>query len=447
VSSTETLEAIAVLTGDSDSAIAIGTYTISAVPVVATPTFSPAPGPYTSAQTVTILDTTLGATIYYTTNGTTPTTSSTAYSGPITVSSTETLEAIAAAPNDTSSGVASASYTIGPALPSVATPTFSPAAGTYPSAQRVTISDATAGATIYYTMDGTIPTTLSTVYSAPITVSSTETLEAIAAATGDSNSAVGSAAYTIMPVVATPTFTPAPGTYTSAQSVTISDATSGATIYYTTDGSTPNTSSTKYAGPITVSSTETLQAIAAAAGDSNSAVATALYTIAPAPAFTLSASPDSVTATSTLEGAVTLTVTPENGFDSAVSFACSGLPAGATCAFSPATVTPAGAAVTTQLTISAGAQSSALPSGARPFLPLTTLALTVGLFGWRTRRGWRHWLLLAVAYAGIGLLFGCGGGGNGGGGGTTPPPSTSTVTVTATSGSLQSTTTITLTVN
>jgi hypothetical protein len=83
---------------------------------------------------------------------------------------------------------------------------------------------------------------------------------------------------------AAPTFSLAGGTYTSAQSVALSDATSGATIYYTTDGTTPTTSSAKYTGAITVSSTETVQAIAVATGAANSAVASAAYTIsAPAP--------------------------------------------------------------------------------------------------------------------------------------------------------------------
>ncbi len=63
--------------------------------------------------------------------------------------------------------------------------------------------------------------------------------------------------------------------------MTISDATSDATIYYTTNGTTPTTSSTEYSGPITVSSTETLKAIAAATGDDNSAVASAAYNITP----------------------------------------------------------------------------------------------------------------------------------------------------------------------
>src|SRR5260370_16839569 len=59
-----------------------------------------------------------------------------------------------------------------------------------------------------------------------------------------------------------PTFRPAGGTYTSAQTVTISTTDSSAVIYYTTDGSTPTTSSTAYSGPISVAATQTITAIA-----------------------------------------------------------------------------------------------------------------------------------------------------------------------------------------
>jgi hypothetical protein len=79
--------------------------------------------------------------------------------------------------------------------------------------------------------------------------------------------------------VATPTFVPAPGTYASPQSVTISDATSGATVHCTTDGSTP-TASSPVCGSLTISSSTTINAIATKTGSANSGVASGAYTIA-----------------------------------------------------------------------------------------------------------------------------------------------------------------------
>jgi LysM repeat protein len=276
VHATETLQAVAVKTGYTNSAVAAAAYTIGAA--LPAPTFSPAAGTYTTSQLVSISDATAGTTIYYTTNGATPTTSSTVYSGPITVSATESLEAIAVEAGYTNSPVATAAYTIALVLPA---PMFSPAGGTYTTSQLVTISDATAGTTIYYTTNGATPTTSSMEYSGPITVSATETLEAIAVEAGYTNSPVATAAYTIVPVLPMPTFSPAGGMYTTSQLVTISDATAGTTIYYTTNGTTPTTSSSMYSGPITVSATETLEAIAVEKGYTNSPVATAAYTIAP----------------------------------------------------------------------------------------------------------------------------------------------------------------------
>jgi hypothetical protein len=175
-------------------------------------------------------------------------------------------------------------YTTSVGLPTAATPTFSPAPGTYTSAQSVALSDTTSGATIYYTTDGSTPNTSSPKYTTPIPVSVTTTIKAMAAANGFNNSAVASGTYTInLPTAATPTFSPAPGTYGSAQSVTLSDTTSGSTIYYTTDGSTPTTASSKYTAPIPVSVTTTIKAMAAANGFNNSAVATGTYTITKAP--------------------------------------------------------------------------------------------------------------------------------------------------------------------
>jgi N-acetylneuraminic acid mutarotase len=251
-------------------------------PVVESPAFSPASGAYPAALGVTLSNRTPGALIYYTTDGTTPTASSTRYTGPIWVTSTVAFNAVGIANGYANSPVVSATYS--PALttlPTAATPVFNPPGGNYTSGQLVAISDATPGASIYYTVDGTTPTTGSTLYTGAIPVSSTETIEAIAVASGYTQSLVGSATYTVsLPVAATPTFNPPAGSYSTAQLVAITDATPGAAIYYTTNGTTPTAGSTLYTGAIPVSSTETIEAIAVASGYTQSAVGSATYTIA-----------------------------------------------------------------------------------------------------------------------------------------------------------------------
>jgi hypothetical protein len=101
--------------------------------------------------------------------------------------------------------------------------------------------------------------------------------------TGTSGSLSHSAGVTLTVTVAgtaAPTFTPAGGTYSTAQSVTIATTTSGASIRYTTDGSTPtSTTGTLYSGPVSVASSLTLKAIAYASGHTDSAVSSATYTI------------------------------------------------------------------------------------------------------------------------------------------------------------------------
>jgi len=240
------------------------------------PAFSPAGGTYTSLQSVTI-SATAGSQIYYTTDGSTPTTSSALYTSPIVVTATTTIKAMATVTGGTNSPVASATYTL-----QMMPPAFSPAGGTYTTSQSVTVSEP--GAQIYYTTDGSTPTTASTLETAPISVTKTTTVKAIAALAGWKSSSVASATYTINGTtstqkVQTPTFTPAGGTYRRATSVAIYDATPGAQIYYTTNGSTPTTSSMRYTGPISVTRTTTIKAIAVLTGWSNSAIASSTYRI------------------------------------------------------------------------------------------------------------------------------------------------------------------------
>jgi len=170
------------------------------------------------------------------------------------------------------------------------------------------------------------------------------------------------------------------------------------------------------------------------------------------PSFSLSLSPTTISAGSGASATTTITATPSFGFASAISFACSGLPAHSTCSFSPATVTPAGgSAGTTKLTIATGVSAAAVMKvtqglGGR----LASSALFVLIFiPWgvavmRRRKSWsiyRVCTLLIVAGI-FAFAVGCGGGGSS----NSTPSGTTTVTVTGTSGTTTQTTTLQLTV-
>ena len=245
---------------------------------VATPRISLESGSYSTPQTTTISCTTDGATIYYTTNGTTPTTSSTLYTGEITVNKTMTLKAIAVKSGLDNSGVAEATYTL-----KVATPYIRVDDATSTSKNISIYCSNTQGATIYYTTDGSDPTTSSTrtEYTGAFTLSQSATVKAYAVYGEMDASDVAEQSVTLK--VATPTFSPQGGTYSDAQSVTISCATEGATIYYTTDGSTPTTSSSVYSSAINVSETTTIKAIAVYGNMDDSDLASATYTIRETP--------------------------------------------------------------------------------------------------------------------------------------------------------------------
>ena len=157
-------------------------------------------------------------------------------------------------------------------------PTFSPAGGAVAAGSKVTISSTLDGATIYYTTDGTTPTTVSTVYSSPITINVATTIKAIAVKDGYPESSVAEATYTIAEPCATPAFSVAAGAYSAAQSVEITCATDDATIHYTLDGTEPTASSTTYSSAISISTDKTIKAIAVKDGYANSDIAEASYT-------------------------------------------------------------------------------------------------------------------------------------------------------------------------
>jgi hypothetical protein len=660
----------------------------------ATPVISPAGQSFTGSISVTITDTTPSATIFYTTDGTTPTSASTQYTGAITVTNTETIMAVASATGFVSSQPASQTYTN---ASQTLAPTFIPPSGAYTGPQTVTLSDASPASKIYFTLDGSTPTPgagTTQLYAAPIAVGQTATLKAIATATGLSNSPVVTALYTIGPNfttgfaaaassmtfngstdlddtrlqltnggqneagsaffnvpqniqsfvtdfaiqlsnpagdgmtftiqnvgptalglsggglgygpplpggtggisksaaikfdlfnndgeggnstglytngespstvadsidltpsginllsgstinahvvydgtnltltltdtsndtfthawpvnlptivggntayigftggtggntssqkveswtfastvsptggVATPVFNPGAGSFTAPVSVTITDATPNSTIYYTTDGSTPTTMSAQYSAPLTVSSTSTVNAFATANGLAASAVASATYTVSTAD-FTVKSESSSLSIAAGAQGTSTIMVAPPSGgtFASSVTLTCAVAGTATpvpTCSLSPASVTPGSQGATSTLTISVPAGSALLtPRSDEPsyfsawkilgsnssrlaILSLLTAAILVLLTLSRHQRKFRPryaWLAAALLVALVQTA--CGGGGSSS---TAPPESgsqTYTVTVngvstTANSVKVQHAATITVTV-
>jgi hypothetical protein len=237
--------------------------------------------------------------------------------------------------------------------------------------------------------------------------------------------------------VGTPSFNPAGGTYYgTATTVQITSATAGAAIWYTTDGSMPGVgtgTSTLYTTAIplpTEGTTTVITAIAVEAGYTNSATNAATYIITSIPPnFTLALTPPFVIFDSTqTTGTITVSVTPQNPLNAPVTFACSGLPSGATCSFAPASLTTTGTTLAqTTLTVSTGSTSASLHRNTSPLFPGATLAVALCLFGFRKRRRLQMILLFAVSVIGLSLFTGCGGS-------STTLPTATAVTVTATSG-------------
>ena len=347
-------------------------FTHPTLQTVATPTFSPAEGTYNEAQTVTIACETDGATIYYTLDGTDPTSNSTVYSDAITISETTTVKAIATKEGMNDSEIATATYTITDAPSSSDYVRISDLSQLGNGAQVILAARYNENVNEYYAMTAqtsgkpvgvlftsvpstngdAIPSTLAEQENSfywTVTTDGTNYTFTNAAgnvlgytsgtnfSTGGENTAwaiefatsaatamvpeysgfvisnvnnevraialnsshnfgpyhtqnIGGDGYNFFldifatessstPVCATPTFSPEGGTYYETQNVSISCSTAGATIYYTLDGSDPTPNSTVYAEPIMVSENVTIKAIAMKDGFDDSNIATAEYNI------------------------------------------------------------------------------------------------------------------------------------------------------------------------
>ena len=274
-----TIKARAFKAGYLDSDVSSHAYFLNAPG--AAPTFAPGPGAYVGPLLVSATTSTPGGLIHYTFNGSAPTEAAPAVSsgGLISIPMTGVLRAATFGVGYTTSAVVTAPYEV--VTPA---PVISPAPGTYTSSVSVSI-DGLPGAVVYYTTDGQEPSTGSTPYTAPFSLSVSGTVKAKAWVPGWTLSATTAKSYEVE--VADPVLSVASGIYTTRRNVVVSTPTPGALIYYTTNGQDPTTADSSVAsgGVIVVDRALVLKAKAIKAGVLPSATIRAQYMITGAISF------------------------------------------------------------------------------------------------------------------------------------------------------------------
>lgn len=288
------LAAFATRTGWADSDLAIQRYTLATA--CNPPHFIPVAGDYsTFPQTVVIYTSTLSAYMRWTNDGTTPTAGAnghgtliSSYQGSIQVQANQTIRVIAYKPTG---GLPPSQVSTGyfHQVTKVATPTFNPPAGQYNANEypkNITLNCTTTGAELHYTKDGSTPNQNSPFVSPGqvVSVMAGQTLKVIGYKSGMEQSTMASAAYTVLGACADPTFNPEGGAFNiTTVNVILNCATSGASISYTVDNSTP----TPTHGTIVSAGTQiglwiplagvTLKAMAFKTGNTNSQIHSAFF--------------------------------------------------------------------------------------------------------------------------------------------------------------------------
>jgi hypothetical protein len=294
---------------------------------------------------------------------------------------------------------------------------------------------------------------------------------------GDSTYAASVSAADVLTIVSVPTLaatttqlsatpTTAIAGTTIAFRVSVSETTGTAvptgTVSFS-DGATPIGAATLASGVATLTtatfSVGTHNIIAAYGGDaanaaSSSSAVVVTITTAPTPDFSLILNPSSGTVSAGSAVTSAITITPLGGFNQAIAFTCSGLPANSSCSFSPASVTPNGTATSTStLTIATDVKAASLsikplrtPDGGTSMAMLAGGASLALLLLRRRRKDAKLWLVpigLVAAFMSTSAMVGCG---HSASATTTTPTGTSQITVTATAGSTVHTVTYSLTV-
>jgi RHS repeat-associated protein len=433
VTSTTVVRAISVKDGYRNSTIEAERFTIIP-PVAPAPMFDLLGGTYYGTRFLTITNSLPGSSIYYTTNGATPTTSSTLYTGALTLSNSATVRAITVKSGYTQSSMVSQTYTI------IQTPEIqylNASATRITQGSSVQLSWSYTNTPLTASMNNGIGSVLNT-YSRTVTplVTTTYTLTA--------SNAYGTSTRSVTitvdpPVVPTPSFSLLSGNYNGNQTLSLTNTLSGSTMYYTIDGTTPTTSSPVYSTPFTLSSSTTVKVLAVKSGYTNSVIATANYTITQPPVIpTLTASPttitqgDTTTLNWTLGWSAPATLSIDNGIGSVLGSTSRILTPATTTTYTLTATNSAGTA-TKQVTITVNPHAPTIPSFTAS--PATIIVGDPTILNWTVGGG----AATLSIEQGVGTVTGTSK--------TLYPLITTTYTLTATNSTWSATKTVTVTVN
>ncbi|PKM17143.1 MAG: hypothetical protein CVV11_21465, partial [Gammaproteobacteria bacterium HGW-Gammaproteobacteria-15] len=274
LSQSTTIRAKAFKAGMAESSELVKSFTV--LQPVATPTISPNGGTHSNLVNVSLATTTSDATLRYTIDNSPVNTASTIYTGSFILPNSATVRVKAFKSGMAESSETAATFTV---LQQVATPSITPDGGSHASSVTVSLQSATTGAVLRYTANNTAVTASSTAYTGPLTFTANATLRVKAFKNGMADSIERSANFTILQPAKAPTITPDGGKHAGSVSVSLTTATQGASIRYTTDNSSVSENSALYSASIQLNATATIRAKSFKSGMAASPESSATFTI------------------------------------------------------------------------------------------------------------------------------------------------------------------------
>ncbi len=388
----------------------------------ATPTIAPPAQKFTSSLQVSIADATSGATIFFTTDGSTPmpgSGSTVQYSGPFSITATTTVKAVAVATGFSNSLMASVSYTLGPPPPPVVkiSPTSVNLSPSQMQQFTATVTG-TSNTTVTWSLNPAVGTISSAgLYTAPAAISAGQTVKVIATSVADTSQSASASVNLLPPPVVSlsPASVNLSALKTQQFTATVT-GTSNTKVTWSVDPAVGMLSSTGlYTAPETISASQAVTITATSVADAAQS-ASSIINLQPTPDFSIAAQPTSATLRAGQSATITLSIAGTGGFGSLVTLSCGNLPGSSTCTFSPANVTAGSSPVSSTLVIQTAGTAAELAPAIRTnsragglLLPFAGFgAVSMALLGIRSRK--RHAMLVMLVIALILRLSSCGGG-------------------------------------